>query len=132
MHRMGEAVARVARRVNDTVENQLDTLDLSGCSLVAFPEGVCKAARRAAHAVRRLSLANNELRALAGCLAATFAQLRELDLEGNLLQRLPEELRRLQQLRVINLARNRFRSFPAPLAALGALHTVRLEHNGIA
>ncbi|NWI14498.1 LRC20 protein, partial [Crypturellus soui] len=132
MHKMGEAVARVARRVNDTVENERDSLDLADCKLVAFPVGIYKAVRSVAHGIRRVSLANNELRALAGSFATAFGQLRELNLEGNQLQRLPEELRVLQQLRAINLSRNRFCRFPEPLAALGALETVELAHNEVA
>nr|XP_013807976.1 PREDICTED: leucine-rich repeat-containing protein 20 isoform X2 [Apteryx mantelli mantelli] len=80
--RMGEAVARVARRVNDTVENKSDSL--------------------------------------------------ELNLEGNYLHRLPEEVGSLPHLRAINLSRNRFQHFPEPLAAVGALETIELEENEIA
>ncbi|KAM8806417.1 leucine-rich repeat-containing protein 20 [Eudromia elegans] len=132
MHKMGEAVARVARRVNDTVENERESLDLSGCGLVAFPVGIYKAVRSVAQGIRRVSLAHNELRALAGTFPGAFSQLQELRLEGNQLQRLPEEMRALQQLRAINLSRNRFRCFPEPLAALGALESVELQHNEIA
>ncbi|XP_015143707.1 leucine-rich repeat-containing protein 20 isoform X1 [Gallus gallus] len=80
--RMGEAVARVARRVNETVESQGDTL--------------------------------------------------ELNLEGNLLHRLPQELGSLLHLRTINLARNKFRHFPEPLVAAPALESINLEGNEIA
>ncbi|XP_035167766.1 leucine-rich repeat-containing protein 20-like isoform X3 [Oxyura jamaicensis] len=80
--RMGEAVARVARRVNEAVEAREDAL--------------------------------------------------ELNLEGNLLHRLPEELGSLLHLRAINLARNKFRRFPEPLAAAPALESIDLEGNEIA
>ncbi|OXB74693.1 UNVERIFIED_CONTAM: hypothetical protein H355_001525 [Colinus virginianus] len=92
--RMGEAVARVARRVNETVESQSDTLDLADCKLVAFPAGIYKA--------------------------------------GNLLHRLPQELGSLLYLRTINLAHNKFRHFPEPLAAAPALESINLEGNEIA
>ncbi|XP_009960002.1 PREDICTED: leucine-rich repeat-containing protein 20 isoform X2 [Leptosomus discolor] len=80
--RMGEAVARVARKVNNTVENKTDSL--------------------------------------------------ELNLAGNYLHRLPEEVTSLLHLRAINLSRNRFRHFPEPLAAVAALETIDLEENEIA
>ncbi|XP_050754894.1 leucine-rich repeat-containing protein 20 isoform X1 [Gymnogyps californianus] len=80
--KMGEAVARVARKVNDTVENKTDSL--------------------------------------------------ELNLAGNYLHRLPEEVTSLLHLRAINLSRNRFRRFPEPLAAVAALETIDLEENEIA
>ncbi|XP_027316052.1 leucine-rich repeat-containing protein 20 isoform X1 [Anas platyrhynchos] len=130
--RMGEAVARVARRVNEVVEAREDALDLADCKLVAFPAGIYKAMRSVAEGIHRISLANNELRALAGRFATTFSQLRELNLEGNLLHRLPEELGSLLHLRAINLARNKFRRFPEPLAAAPALESIDLEGNEIA
>ncbi|XP_050815704.1 leucine-rich repeat-containing protein 20 isoform X6 [Gopherus flavomarginatus] len=78
---MGEAVARVARKVNETVENGADSL--------------------------------------------------ELNLEGNYLHRLPEEMRTLLHLKVINLSRNKFRHFPEQLTTLKALETINLEENEI-
>ncbi|XP_054238472.1 leucine-rich repeat-containing protein 20 isoform X2 [Indicator indicator] len=79
--RMGEAVARVARKVNETVENKTDSL--------------------------------------------------ELNLSGNYLHRLPEEVTSLLHLQAINLSRNRFRRFPEPLAAVTTLQTIDLEENEI-
>ncbi|XP_025926849.1 leucine-rich repeat-containing protein 20 isoform X3 [Apteryx rowi] len=130
--RMGEAVARVARRVNDTVENKSDSLDLAECKLMTFPVGIYKAVRSVADGIHRITLANNELKALASRFVTTFSQLRELNLEGNYLHRLPEEVGSLPHLRAINLSRNRFRHFPEPLAAISALETIELEENEIA
>ncbi|XP_053889553.1 leucine-rich repeat-containing protein 20 isoform X7 [Malaclemys terrapin pileata] len=79
--KMGEAVARVARKVNETVENGAESL--------------------------------------------------ELNLEGNYLRRLPEEMRTLLHLKVINLSRNKFRHFPEQLTTLKALETINLEENEI-
>ncbi|XP_074928750.1 leucine-rich repeat-containing protein 20 isoform X2 [Chelonoidis abingdonii] len=79
--KMGEAVARVARKVNETVENGADSL--------------------------------------------------ELNLEGNYLHRLPEEMRTLLHLKIINLSRNKFRHFPEQLTTLKALETINLEENEI-
>nr|XP_013807975.1 PREDICTED: leucine-rich repeat-containing protein 20 isoform X1 [Apteryx mantelli mantelli] len=62
-----------------------------------------------------------------GCFLPT-----ELNLEGNYLHRLPEEVGSLPHLRAINLSRNRFQHFPEPLAAVGALETIELEENEIA
>ncbi|NXC51311.1 LRC20 protein, partial [Penelope pileata] len=130
--RMGEAVARVARRVNETVESHGDTLDLADCKLVSFPAGIYKAVRSVADGIRHISLANNELRALGSRFATAFSQLQELNLEGNLLHRLPQELGSLLHLRAVNLARNKFRSFPEALTAAPALESINLEGNEIA
>ncbi|NXS61575.1 LRC20 protein, partial [Brachypteracias leptosomus] len=129
--RMGEAVARVARKVNDTVENKRDSLDLSNCKLMTFPVGIYKAMRSVTEGIHRISLANNELKSLTSRFVTTFSQLRELNLAGNYLHRLPEEVTSLLHLQAINLSRNRFRHFPEPLAAITALETIDLEENEI-
>ncbi|XP_027764917.1 leucine-rich repeat-containing protein 20 isoform X1 [Empidonax traillii] len=130
--RMGEAVARVARKVNDTVENKTDSLDLANCKLMTFPVGIYKAMRSVTEGIHRISLANNELKSITSRFVTTFSQLRELNLAGNYLHRLPEEITSLLHLRAINLSRNRFRRFPEPLATVPSLETIDLEENEIA
>ncbi|NXB67243.1 LRC20 protein, partial [Struthidea cinerea] len=133
MHkRMGEAVARVARKVNDTVESKTDSLDLANCKLMTFPVGIYKAMRSVTEGIHRISLANNELKSITSRFVTTFSQLTELNLAGNYLHRLPEEITSLLHLRDINLSRNRFRRFPEPLATVPALETIDLEENEIA
>uniref|UniRef100_A0A8C5X7Q0 Leucine rich repeat containing 20 n=1 Tax=Malurus cyaneus samueli TaxID=2593467 RepID=A0A8C5X7Q0_9PASS len=62
-----------------------------------------------------------------------FSQLeKELNLAGNYLHRLPEEITSLLHLRAIDLSRNRFRRFPEPLATVPTLETIDLEENEIA
>ncbi|XP_064001729.1 leucine-rich repeat-containing protein 20 isoform X1 [Pogoniulus pusillus] len=129
--RMGEAVARVARKVNETVENKADSLDLANCKLMTFPVGIYKAMRSVTEGIHRISLANNELKSITSRFIATFSQLRELNLSGNYLHRLPEEVTSLLHLQAINLSRNRFRRFPEPLAAVTTLETIDLEENEI-
>ncbi|NXI43233.1 LRC20 protein, partial [Galbula dea] len=129
--RMGEAVARVARKVNDTVENKTDSLDLANCKLMTFPVGIYKAMRSVTEGIHRISLANNELKSITSRFITTFSQLRELNLAGNYLHRLPEEVTSLLHLQTINLSRNRFRHFPEPLADITTLETIDLEENEI-
>ncbi|NXC88671.1 LRC20 protein, partial [Cercotrichas coryphoeus] len=73
--RMGEAVARVARKVNDTVENKRDSLDLANCKLMTFPVGIYKAMRSVSEGIRHISLANNELKSITSRFVTTFSQL---------------------------------------------------------
>uniref|UniRef100_A0A8C4U9I8 Leucine rich repeat containing 20 n=1 Tax=Falco tinnunculus TaxID=100819 RepID=A0A8C4U9I8_FALTI len=131
MIRKGDAVARVARKVNDTVENKTDSLDLANCKLMTFPIGIYKAMRSVTEGIHCISLANNELKSLTSRFVTTFNQLRELNLAGNYLHRLPEEITSLLHLRAINLSRNRFRHFPEHLAAVTTLETIDLEENEI-
>ncbi|XP_005281915.2 leucine-rich repeat-containing protein 20 isoform X3 [Chrysemys picta bellii] len=129
--KMGEAVARVARKVNETVENGAESLDLADCKLMMFPIGIYKVMRNVTEGIHLITLANNELKSVTSKFITTFSQMRELNLEGNYLRRLPEEMRTLLHLKVINLSRNKFRHFPEQLTTLKALETINLEENEI-
>ncbi|XP_020017657.1 leucine-rich repeat-containing protein 20 isoform X1 [Castor canadensis] len=131
LKKMGEAVARVARKVNETVESGSDTLDLAECKLVSFPIGIYKVLRNVTDQIRLITLANNELTSLTSKFMTTFSQLRELHLEGNFLHRLPSEVSSLQHLKAIDLSRNQFQDFPEQLTTLPALETINLEENEI-
>ncbi|KAM7072966.1 leucine-rich repeat-containing protein 20 isoform 1-T3 [Molossus nigricans] len=131
LRKMGEAVARVARKVNETVESGSDTLDLAECKLVSFPIGIYKVLRNVTDQIHLITLANNELKSLTSKFMTTFCQLRELRLEGNCLHRLPSEVSALQHLKAIDLSRNQFRDFPEQLTTLPALETINLEENEI-
>uniref|UniRef100_A0A8C4UFV2 Leucine rich repeat containing 20 n=1 Tax=Falco tinnunculus TaxID=100819 RepID=A0A8C4UFV2_FALTI len=95
--RMGEAVARVARKVNDTVENKTDSLDLANCKLMTFPIGIYKAMRSVTEGIHCISLANNELKSLTSRFVTTFNQLREVPVE---------KLASMASLRSLNLRAN--------------------------
>ncbi|XP_010082311.1 PREDICTED: leucine-rich repeat-containing protein 20 isoform X3 [Pterocles gutturalis] len=95
--RMGEAVARVARKVNDTVENKTDSLDLANCKLMTFPVGIYKAMRSVTEGIHHISLANNELKSLTSRFITTFSQLREVPVE---------KLASMASLRSLNLREN--------------------------
>ncbi|XP_058044747.1 leucine-rich repeat-containing protein 20 isoform X1 [Ahaetulla prasina] len=129
--KMGEAVARVAKKVNETVENQADSLDLADCKLMTFPIALYKVMRHVAEGIHLITLANNELKSVTGKFIITFSQLRELNLEGNYIHHLPEEFRTLLHLKIINLSRNKFHTFPDQLTSLQALEMINLEENEI-
>nr|XP_033797708.1 leucine-rich repeat-containing protein 20 isoform X2 [Geotrypetes seraphini] len=132
MHKkMAEAVARVARKVNETVENKEDHLDLSDCQLNTFPIGLYTVMKDVAEKIVSISLANNEIKALTSKFFMTFSQLRELNLAGNCLHQLPEEAANLQHLKVIYLSRNNFQEFPKQLVDVSTLETIDLEKNQI-
>ncbi|XP_009960003.1 PREDICTED: leucine-rich repeat-containing protein 20 isoform X3 [Leptosomus discolor] len=95
--RMGEAVARVARKVNNTVENKTDSLDLANCKLMTFPVGIYKAMRSVTEGIHHISLANNELKSLTSRFVTTFSQLREVPVD---------KLATMASLRSLNLRAN--------------------------
>ncbi|XP_059496398.1 leucine-rich repeat-containing protein 20 isoform X2 [Stegostoma tigrinum] len=82
--------------------------------------------------IHLISLENNELKFISGEFMTNFNQLRELNLAGNYLKQLPDEVKSLTHLTSINLARNKFPVFPQQLTELTTLETINLEGNQIA
>ncbi|XP_021555696.1 leucine-rich repeat-containing protein 20 isoform X4 [Mirounga angustirostris] len=97
LKKMGEAVARVARKVNETVESGSDTLDLAECKLVSFPIGIYKVLRNVTDQIHLITLANNELKSLTSKFMTTFCQLQDVPVE---------KLAAMPALRSINLRFN--------------------------
>ncbi|XP_069836653.1 leucine-rich repeat-containing protein 20 isoform X2 [Dendropsophus ebraccatus] len=128
---MAEAVARVARRVNEVVENGGHHLDLSECALSSFPTGLYLAVNTVTDQIYSISLANNELKILAGKFFTTFKALQELNIEGNFLEKLPHEAGLLCNLKMINLARNKLDTFPDELTKIQCIENINLEGNQI-
>uniref|UniRef100_A0AAY5ERF1 Leucine rich repeat containing 20 n=1 Tax=Electrophorus electricus TaxID=8005 RepID=A0AAY5ERF1_ELEEL len=128
---MGEAVVRVARRINATAEEGRDTLDLSDCKLISFPDGVFKVLRTCTDNIREITLADNEIKALPNKFFTTFVQLRELNLQGNRLTKLPDAVGDMEHLISINLSRNCLSVFPQRLTGVRTLQHIRLENNQI-
>ncbi|XP_026206442.1 leucine-rich repeat-containing protein 20 [Anabas testudineus] len=128
---MAEAVANVARRINATVEEGKDSLDLSKCKLISFPDGVFKVLRSVSDKISAITLADNEMKAISSKFFSTFTQLRELDLQGNVLTKLPDAVGEMEHLTSINLANNSFCVFPDKLTEIATLERINLEGNSI-
>uniref|UniRef100_H3BVR4 Leucine rich repeat containing 20 n=1 Tax=Tetraodon nigroviridis TaxID=99883 RepID=H3BVR4_TETNG len=128
---MAEAVANVARRVNATVEEGKDYLDLSNCKLISFPDGVFKVLTSVSKDIRVITLADNEMKVISSKLFSTFTNLRELDLQGNVLTKLPDAVAEMQHLTSISLAKNSFSVFPDKLTEIATLERINLEGNHI-
>ncbi|KAF5886611.1 leucine-rich repeat-containing protein 20, partial [Clarias magur] len=128
---MGEAVATVARRINATMEDGLDTLDLSDCNLISFPDGVLKMIRSCADQIHTITLANNKLKSLSSKFFTMFTQLRELDVQGNTLTKLPDAFGDMHHLTSINLSNNNFSVFPEQLTNVHTLQNINMSGNQI-
>ncbi|KAK5850976.1 hypothetical protein PBY51_001804 [Eleginops maclovinus] len=128
---MAEAVANVARRVNALVEEGSDTLDLSNCKLISFPDGVFRVLKSVADNIRIISLAENEMKSISSKFFLNFPQLRELDLRGNIITKLPDAVLEAEHLTSINLAYNSFSIFPDKLTEIATLERINLEANSI-
>ncbi|XP_028991302.1 leucine-rich repeat-containing protein 20 isoform X2 [Betta splendens] len=128
---MAEAVANVARRINSTVEEEKDSLDLSNCKLISFPDGAFKVLRSVSDKIFVITLADNEMKVISSKFFSTFNQLRELDLQGNVLTKLPDSVGEMQHLTSISLANNSFSAFPDKLTEIATLERINLEGNNI-
>ncbi|XP_069096475.1 leucine-rich repeat-containing protein 20 isoform X2 [Pleurodeles waltl] len=128
---MADAVARVARKVNETVENEEDFLDLANCQLKAFPVGIYRVMTNVTENIHVISLANNDMKSLTSKFITTFCQLHELNLERNHFSQLPEEIGTLLHLKTINLSKNKFTEFPEQLTSVNSLENINLEDNQI-
>ncbi|XP_030018984.1 leucine-rich repeat-containing protein 20 [Sphaeramia orbicularis] len=128
---MAEAVANVARRINATVEEGKENLDLSNCKLVSFPDGVFKVLSSVTENIHVITLADNEMKAISSKFFSTFTKLRELDLQGNVLTKLPDAVGEMEHLTSINLANNNFSTFPDKLTEISTLERINLEGNSI-
>ncbi|XP_072280586.1 leucine-rich repeat-containing protein 20 [Pyxicephalus adspersus] len=60
-----------------------------------------------------------------------YKNLQELDLEGNLLEKLPVEVSSLPNLQNINLSKNKFERFPEELTRIQSMESINLESNQI-
>lgn len=128
---MAESVANVARRINATAEEGKDYLDLSNCHLISFPDGVFKVLSSVTENIRVISLADNEMKAISSKFCSIFTQLRELNLHGNVLTKLPDTVVEMEHLSNINLSNNNFSVFPEKLTEMKALERIDLEGNNV-
>lgn len=60
-----------------------------------------------------------------------FYELAELDLQGNVLTKLPDTVGSMEHLTCINLADNNFTIFPDKLTEIATLERINLDGNGI-
>ncbi|XP_020830827.1 leucine-rich repeat-containing protein 20 isoform X3 [Phascolarctos cinereus] len=103
LKKMGEAVARVARKVNETVENDSDTLELylEGNALYKLPDEVSSL-----HRLKIINLSRNQFRDFPEKLTALLA-LETINLEENFIVDVPvEKLDAMPSLKCVNLRLN--------------------------
>ncbi|XP_063338040.1 leucine-rich repeat-containing protein 20 isoform X2 [Pelmatolapia mariae] len=105
--------------------------NLSKCMLASFPDGVFKVLRTVTENIRVITLADNEMKAVSSKFFTTFTQLRELDLQGNVLTKLPDSVSEMKHLTSINLANNKFSIFPDKLTEIATLEHIDLQGNSL-
>ncbi|KAJ2776953.1 hypothetical protein GGI15_004671 [Coemansia interrupta] len=99
-------------------------LDYSGYRLAEVP-------REIPHDVISLSLSRNMLTQIPPSFGRTFAMLQSLDISGNQIVVLPEEISHLQSLRELNASRNALIGLPITIGSLRNLEVLDLSENYI-
>ncbi|GCC17886.1 hypothetical protein chiPu_0021591, partial [Chiloscyllium punctatum] len=79
---MAKDAARVARIVNETVEEGKNSLDLSNCKLTTFPVALFKVMKNVVANIHVISLENNELKLISGEFMTNFNQVREIPVDS--------------------------------------------------
>uniref|UniRef100_A0A8C5Q1E7 Leucine rich repeat containing 20 n=1 Tax=Leptobrachium leishanense TaxID=445787 RepID=A0A8C5Q1E7_9ANUR len=125
---MAAAAAKVAKKVNDVVENRETHLDLSSCGLNAFPIGVLVTLSSVIQDIKSIKLANNEIKSLTPKFFTAFSNLQDLDLQGNVLKELPD-VSSVLLLKSINLSKNNFKDFPTKLLEVPSIECINLADN---
>uniref|UniRef100_A0A8C4R8X1 Leucine rich repeat containing 20 n=1 Tax=Eptatretus burgeri TaxID=7764 RepID=A0A8C4R8X1_EPTBU len=105
--------------------------NLSDCKLICIPDAVFKMMRAVCARVQIARLSCNELPSLSVRFINTFSKLQELVLQGNQLQRLPDEVARMPCLIYIDLSRNKFQEFPEVVTQSASLQKICLQENKI-
>uniref|UniRef100_UPI00398E353C E3 ubiquitin-protein ligase LRSAM1 isoform X2 n=1 Tax=Pristiophorus japonicus TaxID=55135 RepID=UPI00398E353C len=108
-----------------------DILDISRCELSEIPVSVFSMCRVLHKKV--LIVHTNHLATLLpkSCNIQDLSMLKILDLHGNRLTSLPEDMGQLFSLQVLNVEQNQLKSLPSSLATLAQLQTLNLKGNRI-
>jgi len=105
--------------------------DISECGLKNVPSGVYIKVKMMLK--EALLLQDNELTVLngGGAISDMSACLQVLDLHNNHLEKLPEEIGTLKQLKVLHINNNKLKKVPDSIGNLELLQTLNLAHNSL-
>lgn len=119
---------KLQRKLYIAQESPDSTFDLSECALGDVPSGVyskCRVFRKTT-----LILRNNKLTSISGGGSLKdLSDITVLDLENNLLTKLPDEFGFLRSLVVLNLKSNSLKKLPGSFANLTSLQSLNLNSN---
>ncbi|XP_051787806.1 E3 ubiquitin-protein ligase LRSAM1 isoform X2 [Erpetoichthys calabaricus] len=106
-----------------------DILDISACELSEIPASVfstCKVLQKKVFIVH-----DNQLRSLVprNCSITDLSTLKVLDIHGNSLTSLPDDIGQLRSLQILNLEKNRLQHLPESIGELGQLQTLNVRGN---
>ncbi|KAL3875903.1 hypothetical protein ACJMK2_033808 [Sinanodonta woodiana] len=121
----GRIVAKVVNRIRDAKEKE--ELDLSKCDLIQVPDAVYLMMKSVT--LRICDLSGNLLQKLPSKFPVRFPDITELDLGENKLTTLPDELRKIENLKVLNVSGNRIQVLPHVVYELNKLRALDAKNN---
>lgn len=122
--------ARLQHKQYLAQESPEPVYDLIDCGLKNVPPGVfsrCKVLRKEA-----LLLQENELKSLAdGGALSDLNEIHVVDLHQNSLEKLPEDIDKLVNLKVLNIQDNKLKQLPSSIGGLKNLQTLNISGNNL-
>jgi len=126
---MAHQCAIIVQGVDRANENG-GNLDLSGCQLIQMPDAVFHLMRNTS--LITCNLSNNVIAKIPPKLFLNFSMLTDLNLSGNRMSVLPQEMAICSQLQQIDISSNSFVTLPPVLLQLPAVTTINASSNYIA
>jgi hypothetical protein len=118
--------SKAPERIREALRRRATTIDLSNCELVELPSELKLLAR-----CRNLDLSGNLLAELQDDIIQNLQSLEELSLAFNEFDHLPSQILHLPKLRVLNLSMNRLRELNDSIGNLTALRSLTVARNGL-
>ncbi|XP_052068552.1 leucine-rich repeat-containing protein 40-like [Mytilus californianus] len=124
---MGDGVAKVVNRLREAQEN--GKLDLSECGLTQIPDAVYMMMKDIT--VQSCDLSQNLLQSLPKKFCSKFSKVTEMNISGNKLHTLPDELRNLQELQDLDASSNNLDRIPQVVFQCVKLKQLNVHSNCI-
>ncbi|KAI1699035.1 leucine rich repeat domain-containing protein [Ditylenchus destructor] len=130
---MAFSAARGVTQVMNRCEDAKTTgyLDLSGCELMYIADAIYLVLKDYQENIDKCSLKNNKLKKFPKKLIERFPNMAVLNVEGNQINEVPEEIGQWSGLKGINLAKNNLSEFPSQILSVKQLALLDLSYNTI-
>ncbi|BFZ17687.1 hypothetical protein BsWGS_20726 [Bradybaena similaris] len=123
----GKDVAKVINRCDQAKEDK--QLNLSRCDLTQVPDAVFLLLKNTT--LESCNLSQNLIRRIPSKLAVKFSSLSELHLNNNHLSSLPDELRQMEGLTLLDISHNAFTALPPAIYRVDSLKILSAQSNSI-
>ncbi|CAG5121675.1 unnamed protein product [Candidula unifasciata] len=123
----GRDVARVINRCDQAKEDR--RLNLSRCDLTQIPDAVFLLLKNTM--LESCNISQNLIRRIPSKLAVKFSSVSELHFNNNHLSSLPDELRQMEGLTLLDISHNHFTALPSVVYRVDSLKILNAQSNSI-